>query len=214
MSKKKKSNIRPVKGNSDSPDEKREISGNDNPGQGQAKPTFKDYMARLMPLIKAFALWFILVTIVQLPFIREDFRDFIVNLTTASTVLVGKIFFLPIERTGFENIQVSGFSMEIIVECTAYNFYLFAVALSLFADWKWKKKIINFIIFIGVIFFVNNLRFYAMGYVGRYYPEFFDSTHDYVWNILFGFMIFGIWAWRDGKDNIHLKEMKTKEDET
>jgi hypothetical protein len=22
-----------------------------------------------------------------------------------------------------------------------------------------------------------------------------------VWNILFGFMIFGVWAWRDKKDN-------------
>jgi exosortase/archaeosortase family protein len=162
-----------------------------------------------MPLIKAFALWFVLVIIVQLPGIREAFRDFIVGATTSSTMVLGKVLFIPIERTGFSGIKVNDFAMQIIVECTAYNFYLFAIALALFAEWKWKHKLINFLIFLGVIFFVNNLRFFAMGYVGRHYPEFFDTTHDYVWNILFGFLIFGIWAWRDTKTNIHLKARKT-----
>ena len=91
--------------------------------------------------------------------------------------------------------------MEIIVECTAYNFYLFAIALALFANWSVKHKIINLLIFFSVIFFTNILRFFAMGYIGRYYPQFFDTTHDYIWNILFGFMIFGVWAWRDNLNN-------------
>lgn len=175
----------------------------------QKKPEFKDYIKKLMPLIKAFALWFVLVIIVQLPGIKEAFRDFIVSATTSSTMVLGKVLFIPIERTGFSGIKVNDFAMQIIVECTAYNFYLFAIALALFAEWKWKHKLINFLIFLGVIFFVNNLRFFAMGYVGRHYPEFFDTTHDYVWNILFGFLIFGIWAWRDTKTNIHLKARKT-----
>jgi exosortase/archaeosortase family protein len=187
--------------------------GSKETGKEVNKPTLKEYIKRLMPLIKAFALWFILISLVQIPGFKETFRDWIVGLTTASTVVVGKALFIPIVRTGFENIQVNGFNMEIIVECTAYNFYLFAIALSLFADWRWKNKAINLLIFFGVIFFVNNLRFFAMGYVGRYYPELFDSTHDYVWNILFGFMIFGVWAWRDGKNNIHLKALKAKKNE-
>jgi exosortase/archaeosortase family protein len=178
------------------------------------KPELKEYLKKLMPLIKAFALWFVLVIIIQLPGIREAFRDFIVGITTTSTVFLGKILFIPIERTGFSGIRVNDFSMQIIVECTAYNFYLFAIALAIFAEWKWKDKLINFLIFFAVIFFVNNLRFFAMGYVGRHYPEFFDTTHDYVWNILFGFLIFGIWAWRDLKTNIHLRKQKPATNET
>jgi exosortase/archaeosortase family protein len=114
---------------------------------------------------------------------------------------LGKALFLPIQRTGFANISVNNFAMEIIVECTAYNFYLFALALTLFANWAIKHKLLNLVIFFGIIFLMNNLRFFAMGYVGRYSPQLFDTTHDYVWNILFGFMIFGVWAWRDKVNN-------------
>ncbi len=173
---------------------------------GPKKPLFsKELLIKLLPLIKAFALWFLLVIIVHLPFVKEGFRNFFVGFTTGSTVVMSKILFIPIERMGFANISLNGFNMEIIVECTAYNFYLFAIALAVFANWSIKHKLINLLIFLGVIFLTNNLRFFAMGFVGRYYPEFFDTTHDYVWNILFGFMIFGVWAWRDKVNNPDFK---------
>jgi exosortase/archaeosortase family protein len=168
----------------------------------QQKPIFsKELLIKLLPLIKAFALWFVLVLIVHAPGIKDGFRNFFVGFTTTSTIIMGKIFFIPIERLSFSSIMVDGFSMEIIVECTAYNFYLFAVSLAVFANWKLKYKFINLLIFFGVIFLTNILRFFAMGYVGRYYPQFFSTTHDYVWNILFGFMIFAVWAWRDKINN-------------
>jgi exosortase/archaeosortase family protein len=166
------------------------------------KPFFsKELLIKLLPLIKAFALWLLLVLIVHIPGIKEAFRNMIVGFTTTSTVALGKLFFIPIQRQGFAGIVLDGFSMEIIVECTAYNFYLFAIALAVFANWPMKFKLINLLIFLVVIFLTNILRFFAMGYVGRYYPEVFDTTHDYLWNILFGFMIFGVWAWRDKKNN-------------
>lgn len=169
---------------------------------GTKKPLFsKELLIKLLPLIKAFALWFVLVMIVHIPGIKEAFRDLVVGFTAQSTLIIGKIFFLPISKPTFSGIILGGFAMDIIVECTAYNFYLFAIALAVFANWSVKHKIINLLIFFGVIFFTNILRFFAMGYVGRYYPQLFDTTHDYVWNILFGFMIFGVWAWRDKLNN-------------
>lgn len=175
------------------------------------KPLFsKELFKKLLPLIKAFVLWFILIAILHIPGIKQDFRDLIVGFTTSSSVFIGKLFFLPVERLATSTFSVAGFSMEIIVECTAYNFYLFALTLSIFANWKPRHKLINLLIFILVIFFVNNLRFYAMGYIGHNYPELFDSTHDYVWNILFGFMIFGIWAWRDQKNNPDFQPKKVQ----
>jgi exosortase/archaeosortase family protein len=170
--------------------------------QKPQKPLFsKEMLIKLLPLIKAFALWFILVMIVHIPGIKEVFRNFFVGFTSTSTFLIGKLFFLPIEKLSFSAISVDGFNMDIVVECTAYNFYLFAFSLAVFANWKLKYKLINLLIFFGVIFLTNILRFFAMGYVGRYYPDFFSTTHDYVWNILFGFMIFGVWAWRDKLNN-------------
>jgi exosortase/archaeosortase family protein len=170
--------------------------------QKKQKPLFsKELLIKLLPLIKAFALWFILVLIVHAPGIKDAFRNFFVGFTTTSTLIMGKMFFIPIERLSFSGIMVDGYSMEIIVECTAYNFYLFAVSLVVFANWKVKHKIINLLIFLAIIFLTNILRFFAMGYVGRYYPQFFSTTHDYVWNILFGFMIFAVWAWRDKMNN-------------
>ena len=169
---------------------------------GPKKPLFsKELLIKLLPLIKAFALWFILVLIVHIPGIKEGFRNMFVGFTTQSTYIIGKMLFLPIDNPGFSAITIDGFAMEIIVECTAYNFYLFALALAIFANWSLKHKAINLLIFFVVIFLTNILRFFAMGYVGRYYPQMFDTTHDYVWNILFGFMIFGVWAWRDKLNN-------------
>jgi exosortase/archaeosortase family protein len=169
---------------------------------GQKIPLFsKELLIKLLPLIKAFALWSLLVLIVHIPGIKEGFRNFFVGFTTQSTYIIGKILFLPIQHPGFSSITIGGFAMEIIVECTAYNFYLFALSLAIFANWSLRHKMINLLIFFGVIFFTNILRFFAMGYVGRYYPQFFSTTHDYVWNILFGFMIFGVWAWRDKLNN-------------
>jgi exosortase/archaeosortase family protein len=166
------------------------------------KPLFsKELLIKLLPLIKAFVLWFVLVLIVHIPGIKDGFRNIFVGFTTNSTVIMAKILFIPIEKMSFSAISLNGFNMEIIVECTAYNFYLFAIALAVFANWSWKHKLINLLIFLVVIFLTNNIRFFAMGFVGRYYPDFFSATHDYVWNILFGFMIFGVWAWRDKVNN-------------
>lgn len=182
------------------------------PSGKSPKPLFsKELLIKLLPLIKAFAFWFLLVLIVHIPGVKENFRNMVVGFTTSSTVMLGKLLFIPIKRLGFSTITVDGFSMQIIVECTAYNFYLFAIALAFFANWKFRHKLINLLIFFGVIFLVNNLRFFAMGYVGRNYPELFDTTHDYIWNILFGFMIFGVWAWRDRINNPDFLPKETQE---
>ena len=82
------------------------------------------------------------------------------------------------------------------MECTAYNFYIFVIYLSLLSPVKWKQRIITLLIFLGAVFVVNNMRFITMGYIGKHSPHLFHYIHDYLWNILFGFMVFLIWAWR------------------
>ena len=164
----------------------------------------------LLPLIKTFSLWLILVGIVH-QFI-SFFGPFLIEFTTETLFLFTKVFFIPSEIIGPKLISLFNFNVEVVMECTAYNYYLFAVALILFARWPLKDKIINLLIFVATIFVLNNLRFVILGFIGQYYPDSFDSIHDYFWNILFALMILGVWMWRNDSSMKKMQTSKIKTD--
>ncbi len=157
---------------------------------------YREFMRQFKPLIIAVALWLLTINLIHLQFIRDEVQHFFVSFILESSVLFGKMLFLPVSSPGFPYITVSGYTMEVIMECTAYNFYIFVIYLSLLSPVSWKHRIITLLIFLAAIFVINNLRFIVMGYVGKYNPQLFDYIHDYLWNILFGFLVFLIWMWR------------------
>lgn len=161
----------------------------------------RQLVKNLKPLLWAFVAWFVIQAILRTPGIKEPFIHSILHFTTHSAYWFGTILFLPMEMTAVPFLSVNGFPMEIIMECTAYTFYLFAITLVFFARWPIKQKIKSLAIILTGIFIINNLRFITMGYLGSYRPELFDLVHDIVWNVLFGFMVFGLWAWREVKAN-------------
>ncbi len=134
--------------------------------------------------------------ILHLPAIHHDVIRFFVTFTVDSVVLLGRITGLPIYSSGVPYLAVAGYPMIVIMECTAYNFYVFVIFLSLFSPVKWKQRFITLAIFIPSVFVINSLRFISMGYIGLFYPQHFENIHDYLWNILFGFLVFIIWVWR------------------
>ncbi|MEZ5195004.1 MAG: exosortase/archaeosortase family protein [Bacteroidales bacterium] len=148
---------------------------------------------RLIPLAKAFALWIVLVMIVSLPAFKDAFAKFFIGFTTDAVVIVSKLFFIPIERLGDQLISISGFKLNIIYECTAYNFYVFVLPLVIFSKWTIRQKVVNLFVFLISIVLANSFRFIIMGYIGNWFPRLFHSIHDYVWNIIFGLLIFLIW---------------------
>lgn len=162
----------------------------------------KEAIRRLKPLLFSFALWGVFMAIVYIPAIHNALMGFFVEFVVNSTVILGNILFLPVETTGSPIIIVAGYTMKVIFECTAYNFYLFALALVLFAKWSVKDKFINFIIFLISIFVLNASRFIIMGYVGKYFPHAFHQVHDYVWTIVFGLVVFILYIWRNDKSEI------------
>jgi exosortase/archaeosortase family protein len=175
----------------------------------QQKERTKQLIKYMAPLFWAFVSWFALISLIHTPWLRDAMREFFVNFTTYSAFWFGKILFIPIEMYNVPFISVKGFNMQVVMECTAYNFYLFAMMLTLFARWSVRHKIISLMIFLVVIFILNNMRFITMGYLGSFRPDLFHAVHDYVWNILFGFMVFGIWAWREviAQDNVKNQEV-------
>lgn len=40
-----------------------------------------------------------------------------------------------------------------------------------------------------------------MGYIGSWMPGAFEAIHDYLWNVVFGILVFAVWLWRDRKAN-------------
>lgn len=176
----------------------------------QQKERTKQLIKYMAPLFWAFVTWFLLISLVHSPWLREPLRVFFVGFTTHAAYWFGKVLFVPIEMPAVPFLTVKGFNMQVVMECTAYNFYLFALVLTIFARWPLKHKLISLAIFLFVIFILNNLRFITMGYLGNYRPDLFDAIHDYVWNILFGFMVFGIWAWREVMAHDQTKKVEVR----
>lgn len=160
------------------------------------KELHKKMLKQFLPLLVAVVLWFVTLMILHLPSIKDHIAVFFVNLTLDSALLFGRILFIPMKSTIFPFITVDGYTMQIVMECTAYNFYIFVFYLSLLSPVSVKQRLLTLVIFISSVFVVNNLRFITLGFIGNNMPGTFHFIHDYLWNILFGFMVFIIWAWR------------------
>lgn len=165
--------------------------------QLQKEEARRAYIKKLRPLIYAFIAWFVVLAILHIPAIKDHLRYIMVSFTHISAITAGKLLFLPVTNEGYPIMGYDGFTMRVILECTAYNFYLFALMITLFAPWSIKAKLVNLGAFVLVIFTLNNLRFLIMGAVGKHHPHLFEHIHDYFWNILFGLMIFLIYLWAD-----------------
>jgi len=165
--------------------------------QQRARERRKQLIDKLKPLLWAFVAWFVINAILHIPGIQEPFNHAFVAFTTHAAYWFGTVLFIPVEMSSVPFLTVNGFPMRVVMECTAYTFYLFAIVLVLFARWPRKQKITGLVFILLGIFIINNLRFISMGYLGSWRPELFDVVHDIVWNVLFGFMVFGLWAWRE-----------------
>jgi len=165
----------------------------------QQKARRQELIYKLKPLMLTFVIWFALKSILFIPAVASIIAPAFVSFTTYSAYWFGRLLFIPIQMPAMPFLTVNDFSMRVIMECTAYNFYLFVVILTIFSRWSLKQKFINLGIFLGTVFVFNNLRFITMGYVGSFRPDLFHTVHDYVWNILFGFLVFGVWIWREEK---------------
>jgi exosortase/archaeosortase family protein len=160
------------------------------------KEAFALFKRQFIPLLIAVLLWIIVNAIIHLPAFRDQVQQFFVQFTISSVIVFGKILFIPVTSPVFPNLTISGYPMQVIMECTAYNFYIFVFFLSLLSPVNWKQRLLTLVIFMMAVFVVNSMRFFTLGFAGSHFPELFHSIHDYLWNILFGFLVFLIWLWR------------------
>jgi exosortase/archaeosortase family protein len=167
--------------------------------QNRKKEARVRFRKQFIPLMIAVLLWIVTSMILHIPSIKNEVATFFIGFTIQSSLLFGKIFFIPVLSPSFPFLIIGGYHMQVVMECTAYNFYVFVIFLSLLSPVKWKQRLLTLLIFLFAVFVVNNLRFITVGYIGSYSQDLFHLVHDYLWNILFGFIVFLIWAWRYNK---------------
>ncbi len=154
-------------------------------------------MHSLKPLFFAILAWLVVNILVHIPVIQKPFNAFFISFTTHSAYWFGKILFLPVEMRNVPFLSVNGFPLMVIMECTAYTFYIFGVAVVAFSRWPLRHKLISLVTILLGIFVINNFRFLAVGFVGSYRPDMVDLLHDVVWNVVFALMVFALWWWRE-----------------
>lgn len=168
--------------------------------------SIKELLVELLPLIKSFGIWILLVVIVAWDYTNYRFFSMaFIYFTTYLTFGLAKIMFLQAAILGagtsmmttievnYLSIVVNNYPMIIELECSAYHAYLALIALVLFSKWLPKQKVFAGSLMFIVLAIINSLRIIILGIIGRKYPEVFDLMHDYIWNILLVVVIWGMW---------------------
>ena len=171
-----------------------------------SKEKRKALFQELLPLIKSFGLWVVLVVIVAWDYTNHQWFSMVfVNLTTYLTYGLAKIMFIPARIIGggssmvttlvvnYKSIQISNYPMIIELECSAYHAYIAMIALVTFSKWTIKQKLAIGSILFGLLAIINSLRIIMLGVIGRKFPDAFNMMHDYIWNILLVIVIWGLW---------------------
>ena len=185
----------------------------------------KELFTELLPIIKSFGLWILLVILVALDYTgKRWFSMVFVDMTTYLTYGLSKLLFIPARITGsgmsmvttlevnYQSVVISNYPMVIELECSAYHAYLAMFALVVFSFWTLKQKIVLGTIMFGLLSVINSLRIILLGVIGHNYPQFFNVMHDYIWNILLVIVIWGLWELANQrlKKNMNNEELSSK----
>jgi exosortase/archaeosortase family protein len=174
----------------------------------------KELFKELLPLIKAFGLWIILVIIVAWDYTNNRWFSMIfVDFTTYLSYGLAKIMFIPAQIIGsgqsmvttltvnYKSIYINNYPMIIELECSAYHAYIAMIALVAFSKWSIKQKLISGSILFVALALINSFRIIMLGVIGQKFPQAFNLMHDYIWNILLVIVIWGLWELANKKIN-------------
>lgn len=131
---------------------------------------------------------------VSLPQIIAEMVGFILN-SIGFTVTVTKA-----------TIQMQGFAYRIIYHCSGLFLMVIYSSAVIAYPATVKEKTIGLILGNPILFFTNILRLVMLGMVGYKYPQYFDYSHEYLWQGIF--IVFVIFLWMIWKE----KFVKSEQD--
>jgi exosortase H (IPTLxxWG-CTERM-specific) len=91
-----------------------------------------------------------------------------------------------------------GMSFEVVYQCSGIFLMAIYTAAVLAYPAGAGQKLLGLLLGLPVLFAANVLRLCVLGFVGKYYPGYFDLSHEYLWQGLFIVFVLLLWVlWRD-----------------
>jgi exosortase H (IPTLxxWG-CTERM-specific) len=90
-------------------------------------------------------------------------------------------------------VQLGGFSVRIIEECTGVFEMIIFVAAVLAFPTTWQKRAIGLGLGLPLLYLFNVVRILVLVLVGRYWPGIFEFMHVYFWQATLILMITSVW---------------------
>lgn len=130
------------------------------------------------------------------------FREF----TTSALAIFWGLFSVPVVCSGTQ-LTLTGFPMEIVLECTGLHYMiLFIAGVLAFRSHNLSYRAAGIVIGTLTIFLLNIARIGVIGFVGRYFGSVFEFVHDYLWQGIFALSVVLIWTlWVNGKNIFSLR---------
>jgi archaeosortase B (VPXXXP-CTERM-specific) len=129
------------------------------------------------------------------PFLSDKFNPQLTWLMVATADLTGfflKLFGMTVNVSG-RVVSLSGFSMEVVGECTGlYEMLIFLAALIAYPS-DYKKKLIGAGLGLPLLYVINIIRMIFIAVIGNWSPKTFDFFHMYFWQVAMILIILSVW---------------------
>lgn len=124
------------------------------------------------------------------------FREFTAS---AITALWG-VFSVPVVCSG-TILTFAGFTMEIVLECTALHYMIiFVSGVLAFRSHDLQYRAFGIVLGTVIIFLLNAVRIGVIGLIGRYCSDVFAFVHEYLWQGTFALSVVLLWLlWVKGR---------------
>ena len=150
------------------------------------------------PLVKAYVIFFACVFSFYTLLRTSILRDYVAEpLAVAFTAVGGFVLNLLSFRATATGtmLRVEGFAAQIDDVCTG----IFVVAIYLSAVLAYpsraREKLKGLLLGASTILILNLIRVVSLMYIGRYFPEFFETAHLLVWQSLIIFSALLVWIY-------------------
>ncbi len=137
----------------------------------------------------------LLVLAILFPWLSARYNREMMMFMSATAWLVGKTLILLGEDIVISGrfLSGTGFSIEVIEECTgAYEILIFWAAVIAYPT-RWRGKLIGFVGGAVALIVLNIIRMVFLFFVGLYRPDWFDFMHTYFWQATLILMITTVW---------------------
>jgi len=166
-------------------------------------------------LVRFYLLFAYLVALLYLGLHLETSHELLAERFPAFTAsCVGLVLTLLGQTVSVSGQTVSvqdGMSFQIIYQCSGLFLMAIYTAAVLAYPATLREKGLGLLVGLPLLFLANLVRLALLGIIGKFFPQFFELSHEYLWQGIFIVFVLLLWTfWRDhlvaGKTRLEIAE--------